>query len=294
MKNTGIKEQITDVLCELAGNFLIAFATYNIATPAGFAISGFSGIAVILFRLFSVPMGTSIFLMNLPFALICAKILGVKFLAKTIRCIIIQSLMMNYVVTLLPTISIEPLLGAILVGVSYGISYAFIYKRGSSTGGVDFILMILKHKFQHIQTGTISFVLEFLTLIISGIVFRDLESVIYGIMIVFLSTTTIDKLFLGFNSGAVAYIVVDKGRGLELCKKIDEVCDRGATILDGRGGHEGSPKDVISAFYSHQDLSCPGPQFWTLFSLPRGVRSSSTPGFPVRRQARNRPSCLWG
>lgn len=254
MKKTNIQEQITDILCELVGNFLIAFATYNIATPAGFAISGFSGIAVILFRLFGIPMGSSIFLMNLPFALICAKILGLKFLAKTIRCIVIQSLIMNYVVTLLPAISIEPLLGAILVGVSYGVSYAFIYKRGSSTGGIDFILMLLKHRFQHIQTGTISFVLEFLTLIVSGVVFRDLESVIYGVIIVFLSTTTIDKLFLGFNSGAMAYIVVEKGQGTELCKKIDDICDRGSTVLDGRGGHGGSPKDVIMVVGSYKDI----------------------------------------
>ncbi len=248
------KTTILDILCELAGNFLISFATYNIAASAGFAVSGFSGIAVILFRLFSFPMGTTIFLLNIPLALLCAKILGFKFLAKSVRCIVIQSLMMNYLVPLLPVLSVDRMIAALVVGVCYGVSFAFIYMRGSSTGGLDFIIMLLKHKFPHLKTGTISFVLDFVTLLAAGLVFKDFEAVIYGIIIVFVSASTIDRIVLGFNSGAMAYIVTEKGRGKNICAKIDKICERGSTVLEGSGGYTGEKKDVVMVVGSYRDI----------------------------------------
>ena len=77
------KESIIDILCEIAGNLLIGFATYNVAASADFAVSGFSGIALILFKFYNIPMGTTIFLLNIPFALLCIKIIGWKFIVKS-------------------------------------------------------------------------------------------------------------------------------------------------------------------------------------------------------------------
>ena len=252
--NNKTKTTILDILCEIAGNFLISFATYNIAASAEFAVSGFSGIAVILFRLFNIPMGTTIFVLNIPLALLCAKILGFKFLAKSVRCIAIQSLMMNYLVPLLPTLSVDRMIAALVVGICYGVSFAFIYMRGSSTGGLDFIIMLLKHKFPHMKTGTISFVLDFITLLAAGLVFKDFEAVVYGIIIVFVSASTIDRIVLGFNSGAMAYIVTESGKGQDICNKIDKLCERGSTLLEGTGGYSGEKKDVVMVVGSYRDI----------------------------------------
>ena len=248
------KETVIDILCEIAGNLLIGFATYNIAASADFVVSGFSGIALILFKFFGTPMGTTIFLLNIPFALLCIKFIGWRFIVKSVRCIAIQSLILNYVVVLLPQLTMDRFIAVISVGVLYGISYALIYIRGSSTGGLDFIIMLVKNRLKHVKTGNIAFVLDLITLVAAGFAFKDYEAVIYGIIIVFISATTIDRIVLGMNSGAVAYIVTDHGNGKRICDQVDQICMRGSTILEARGGYKEDKKDVVMVVGSYKDI----------------------------------------
>ncbi len=248
------KTILTDILCEIAGNLLIGFATYNIAASADFAVSGFSGIALLFYKFFGIPMGTTIFVLNIPFAILCIKFIGRNFLLKSIRCIAIQSLIMNYVVVLLPQLSMDKFIAVILVGVLYGISYALIYVRGSSTGGLDFIIMLVKHRFKHVKTGNIAFILDFITLLAAGLALKDYEAAIYGIIIVFLSASTIDRIILGMNSGAVAYIVTEHGNGKKIADEVDKICLRGSTILEGRGGFQEDKKDVVMVVGSYKDI----------------------------------------
>ncbi len=254
MKDLKTRTITTDILFEIAGCMLIAFATYNVAAPAEFAISGFSGITLIFYRLFGLNMGLMNVVLNIPLALICAKLIGFRFLAKTIRCIVIQSLLIGYVAPLLPILHMDRMVAALIVGVFYGIGYTAIYIRGSSTGGIDFIIMIFKHYRPHVKTGVISFVAELVTLVAAGLIFRDIEAVVYGVVITFLSTTTIDRIILGMNSGAVALIVTDKGRGPEICKEIDSLTNRGATILEARGGFRDDKKEVVMCTGSYKEI----------------------------------------
>ena len=254
MKDLNKKKIALDILYEIIGCMLIAFATYNVAAPAEFAISGFSGITLIFFRLFGFNMGLMNVILNVPLALICARLIGIRFLAKTIRCIIIQSILIGYVAPLLPVLSMERVVAALVVGVFYGVGYTAIYIRGSSTGGIDFIIMIVKHFRPYLKTGVISFAAELVTLAAAGIIFRDIEAVVYGIVITFLSTTTIDRIILGMNSGAVALIVTDKGRGPEICREIDSLTNRGTTILEGRGGYSDDSKEVIMCTGSYKEI----------------------------------------
>ena len=148
----------------------------------------------------------------------------------------------------------EKFLAVIVVGIFYGISYAIIYVRGSSTGGLDYIIMLIKHRFKHVKTGMISFTLDFITLVAAGIALKDYQAVIYGTIIIFLSASTIDRIVLGMNSGAVAYIVTDKGHGKAISDQIDQICLRGSTILEGRGGYDESEKDVVMVAGSYKDI----------------------------------------
>ncbi len=271
MKNEHLKSILIDILCEVAGCMLIAFATYNVAAPAAFAISGFSGIALILYRLFGFSMGLTNFVLNIPFALICWKLLGFRFLAKSIRCIVIQTVLLDVVAPLLPVLQLDRMIAALIVGVFYGVAFAIIYMRGSSTGGIDFIIMLAKHYRPYVKTGVISFLTELVTIAAAGIVFKDIEAVVYGILIVFLSTTTIDRIILGMNSGAVAWIVTEKGNGPNIARQIDELTSRGATILPGRGAYHNEEKDVVLVTGSYREI----------YSIRRHLKVSEPKAFTI-------------
>ncbi len=289
MNNPKAKSILLDILCEFGGCMLIAFATYNVAAPAAFAISGFSGIALILYRLFGVSMGLTNFVLNIPFALICWKLIGIKFLAKSIRCIIIQSVLMDVVAPLLPVLQLDRMIAALIVGVFYGVAFAIIYMRGSSTGGIDFIIMLVKHYKPYVKTGVISFLTELVTIAAAGIVFRDIEAVVYGILIVFLSTTTIDRIILGMNSGAVALIITEKGNGPKICGEIDMLTKRGATLIPGYGGYTNEERDIVLCTGTYKEiyairrfLHANEPKTFTIILDSKEVQGE---GFEIRKVA---------
>lgn len=57
MGNPAGRGRAVDILIEVLGSFLTAISLYNFALPAAFPMTGFSGVALILYRLFGLPIG---------------------------------------------------------------------------------------------------------------------------------------------------------------------------------------------------------------------------------------------
>ena len=89
-------------------------------------------------------------------------------------------------------------------------------------------------------------------ILLNGAVFRDVDSIIYGLLFNFLVAAVINKMMFGFASSMLALIVT--GDGKAACREIDRVADRGSTILQGRGGYGGQPKDVVLCACSNKQL----------------------------------------
>lgn len=247
-----VRRILTDICFETAGNALLAIATYNVALYSEFPMSGFSGIGLILHRLFGLPMGLTILLMNIPVAFLCGRRIGRNFLLKTIRCMLISSFLLDYAAPLLPFYQGERMIAALVTGVLGGLGYALIYIRGSSTGGLDFIILTIKSFRPHLKMGTITFFLDFGIIVIAGLIFGDFDGIIYGMVINFLLSVVVDKVILGLNSGNVALIVTDYGK--QICDTIDRCCMRGSTILNAQGGYQGDRKDVVMVAGSSKDM----------------------------------------
>lgn len=126
------KELLVQMMWELVGSIFVAIGIYNFAVQAKFPMTGFSGISIILYRLFNIPIGFSTILLNIPVAILCYKLLGKKFFISSIRCMIVSSLIIDYVAPLFPVYQGDRLLAALCTGVFGGIGYAIIYTRNSS------------------------------------------------------------------------------------------------------------------------------------------------------------------
>ncbi|MBR5047594.1 MAG: YitT family protein, partial [Eubacterium sp.] len=66
---------MTDIGFEILGNTLLAAATYNVAAAQGFPLSGFNGIAMVFYRLFQMPIGLTVLVLNIIPALLCMKVI---------------------------------------------------------------------------------------------------------------------------------------------------------------------------------------------------------------------------
>lgn len=246
------KEVIIDIAVELVGSFMIALALYNFALMASFPMTGFSGISMILYRLYRLPIGFTTILLNIPVAVLCYKLLGKGFFLRSIRCMVISSLMIDYVAPLLPVYQGERLLAAICTGVLGGLGYAIIYMRNSSTGGSDFIIMAAKAIRPHLSLGKIAFLSDVGIILVGGIIFRDMDGIIYGMIINYIFAIAVDKIMYGINAGKVTLIVTNHGS--DVAKMIDEQCGRGTTIMKAKGGYQEEPRDVVMCACSTKEM----------------------------------------
>ena len=238
-----IKQFLKEVTIETIGSFLTAIAIYNFAVASEFPMTGFSGISIILHRLFELPVGLTIMVLNIPVALICYKLLGRKFFLRSIRCIIINSLMIDYLAPMLPIYEGSRLISAIYTGVLGGLGYAMIYTQNSSTGGTDFVIMAIKALKPYLSLGKIAFASDIGIILVGGLLFHDIDGIVYGMIINFLFAVMVDKVIYGINAGKCALIVTDHGK--EIAAAIDECCGRGSTIIHAAGGYKQDRKDVV-------------------------------------------------
>ena len=211
--------KIKKYFIEILGSFVVAIGIYNFAVQASFPMTGFSGISIILYRLFNIPIGLSTIFLNIPLAIICFKLLGKNFFISSIRCMLLSSFFIDYVVIHLPVYTGDRLLAALCTGIFAGIGYALIYMQNSSTGGSDFIIMAVKAVKPHIPLGKITFLSDLLIVIIGGYIFNDVDGIIYGLIVSMLMSKIIDQMIYGANSGKFALIVTEKA--LEITKVID-------------------------------------------------------------------------
>ena len=153
MKNFNLKEFAIDILVDIVGGMLVAIGVYNFAANSGFPVAGISGIALIFYHLFGLPIGTVTIALNIPIIIMCYRLLGKRFLIRSIKTMVISSLLMDYVAPLLPVYDGDRMLSAICVGVFAGLGYAIIYLRDTSTGGADVIIMSVRALKPHLSIG---------------------------------------------------------------------------------------------------------------------------------------------
>ena len=241
-----------DTLTEILGSVLTGVAIYNFAVPAAFPMTGFSGLALIAYRLFGLPIGVMTIVLNIPVAILCYRLLGRQFFFKSLRCMVLSSVFIDYVAPLLPLYHGERLLAAICTGVLGGLGYAVIYMRNSSTGGSDFIVMAVKAVRPHVQLGKIIFITDAVIIGLGGLIFRDFDGVICGLIIDYIYAIVTDKIMYGMNAGKLALVVTDHGKAT--ADKIDELCGRGATILEARGAYRGDPRQMVMCACSTKEM----------------------------------------
>ena len=252
MKNWNMKKLAYDLFIDVVAGVLIGLGIYNFAANAKFPLAGVSGIALILYRLFHIPIGWGTIALNIPIAILCFKTLGKEFFVRSVRSLIISSLITDYVVTMLPIYSGDRMLAALCTGIFSGLGYALIFMNNSSTAGMDFVSMSIRAKHPHISLGKIVFVLDCAVVLMGGLIFKDVDATIYGLIITYLLTVVIDKIMYGIDAGKMTLIVTDDGQ--KVADKIDEYVGRGSTILKGRGSYTGIERDIVMCATNNKQM----------------------------------------
>ena len=253
MENTKVKDWVLDIGADLIGGILIALGIYNFALYANFPVAGFSGIAIILYHIFGLPIGIGTILLNVPVSIFCYKFLGKGFFFRSVKSMVISSLLMDYVAPLFPVYDGERLLAALCMGVLCGLGYALIFMRDSSTGGQDFITVSIRKIRPHLTLGVLTMIFDSTTILLGTlIVFHEIDGLLYGIIVTFLISTVMDHFMYGIYKGKLTFVVTEHGKAV--VDAIDKISGRGATIVKGVGGYSLKEKDIVLCACNNKEM----------------------------------------
>lgn len=243
-KQLKIKNLCLDLIYDVAGSVLYAVGIVCFVNPANLAPGGMSGIAILFNYLWQFPIGLTSIVLNLPLLVLSWMFLGRSLTLKTVKSLIISSVMVDAVVApFVPVYAGDRMIGAVFGGIIMGAGLAIIFLRGSTTGGTDIISFLVRKWKPHMSIGRLMMMVDCVIIAISIAVFGNMESGLFGLVSLFCCTKVIDSIIYGFDRGSMVTVVSDKNR--EIAAQIMQELDRGVTLLKGQGAYTNKDREVL-------------------------------------------------
>ncbi len=219
------------------------------AVPNNIAQSGMTGIAIILNYLIHTPIGITNFCLNVPLFILAWIFIGRKFTFKTLWVTSLLSAVMDIMTSLIGKGIIpvynsgDRLLACIFCGILCGFGLSMVFLRNATTGGTDIIMRLLKRKLPHFSMGRLIMILDAAVVAAAAVVFRSVESALYAAILIFISSTVVDRILYGASNGKILLVFTEKAH--EVSSMITSNTRRGVSIFPVEGGYTGENKNML-------------------------------------------------
>ena len=231
--------------------YSLSFDWFYVPNQIGFG--GLTALGMILNYLSpAIPIGMVVLILNIPLFLLGWKFLGGHTLVSSLFAMTATSVLVDLIAAMHTFPSMDPMLAAIFGGVSLGVSLGMIFSKGATTGGTDLTARLLKLPFAWLPMGKLLMVVDLTMLLSVSLVFRSMESAMYGMISLYISTLVMDGVLYGLDQSKVAYIVTTRPQ--EIAAEIDRQMDRGATFLHGEGSFSKEEKLVLMCAFKQKQI----------------------------------------
>ena len=221
--------------------------------PNDMSPGGISGLALVITELLGFgSVGTLSILINLPLFILGGMKIGKRFFVGSLLGMVLSSLMID-AFALLRVAPVEPLLGVLYGGVICGLGLGVVFVSGTSTGGSDILVRLLKLRYRNVPIGQISMSFDAIVVVLTGLVFQDVTKALYTGVTVYICGKVVDAVVYRFDYSKVALIISPQYEAI--AEAIGRRLDRGATFLHGEGSYSHTPTKVVLAAVKKQQLA---------------------------------------
>ncbi|MFV0467823.1 MAG: YitT family protein [Dysgonomonas sp.] len=228
------------------GLILYAVGLIGFIKPGGIVTGGLAGIALLIEYATNglIPMQNVYLLINCILLVIALKILGVKFLVKTIFGVAVLSTLLFILphVIVEPIVKNEPLLSGVIGGMMCGAGIGMVFSVNGSTGGTDIIVAII-NKYKSLAFGRGMMLCDLIIIGSSYFVSHDYNKIVAGLIVMAVMTYAIDMVINGFRQ-SVQFLIFSEKYDI-IADAINRELNRGCTVLDGTGWYTKKPTKVI-------------------------------------------------
>ena len=222
------------------GSFLFAMGVKALAVPHGFLTGGVSGIALLTYYFTkTLTPGVWLLILNIPIAILGWVMVSRRFVLYTAYGMLAITVWMELINFTIPVH--DQLLAAIAGGTLAGAGAGISLRSLGSSGGLDIIGIILHQRFGF-RVGQISFLFN-ATLFTTSFALMDTDLVLYSLILVFVTAQFMDYVLSMFNQRKLVFVISEHAQAI--ADAIMKEAHRGVTLLEGRGGYTGLPKQVV-------------------------------------------------
>lgn len=239
-------------LTVILGNIIYSLAIKVFLMPADLVSGGTTGIALTMAYFFDINLSSFILIFNIIMFLVGLWLLGRHFAATTVLSSILYPLLLEFWNQTLGDVVLtkDPILSTIFAGLGIGLGLSIVIRAGASTGGMDIPPLVLNKYFKLPVSAGLYF---FDGIILAcQLLYHPFEKILYGILMMIVYTTVIDKVMLMGTNKTEVKIVSEKSR--EIADVILQQIDRGCTILYGEGGYLHKHTHVVLSVVSNREL----------------------------------------
>lgn len=237
--------QLKDFLFIILGSFSYALAWQGFLIPNQLTTGAVTGLASIIYYAFGTPpVDVTYAVANVILLVFALKILGLKFCIRTIFGVFFCWLFLHILPLWIPEglVHGDTFMAAVIGGILCGIGLGVVFTANGSTGGTD-IIAAMVNKYRNVSFGKMLLYIDIIIITSSYLVFHDVQRVIYGYIIMFITTTVCDMIINGIRASVQLLIFSDKWE--EIAESISHELQRGVTVLDGMGWYTKKPKKVL-------------------------------------------------
>lgn len=226
------------------GLALYAVGLIGFIKPVGIVTGGLTGIALLVEYASGIPLQYTYFFTNCALLLVALKLLGLKFMIKTIYGVVLLTFFLTICQTYIiePIVKNEPLLSGVIGGMMCGTGIGLVFSANGSTGGTDIVVALI-NKYKNIAFGRGMLLCDFIIISSSYFLFYDYQKIVYALIVMGVMTYCIDIVINGFRQSVQVFIFSEKYE--IIATAINQELNRGCTVLDGTGWYSKKPTKVI-------------------------------------------------
>ena len=237
----------------ILGSTLFALGFALFLAPNNINTGGISGLAMVLVETLGFgSVGSLSILVNLPLFVLGGLKIGRRFFAGSLLGMLLSSVLIDAFAAL-SFATPEPLIGVLYGGVICGFGLGVVFVSGTSTGGSDILVRLLKLRYRNVPIGQISLVFDGMVVVLTGIAFQDVSKALYSGVAVYIVSKMVDAVVYKFDYSKVALIISPAYEAI--AEGIGKKLDRGATFLHAEGSYSGNSTKVVLVAVKKQQLA---------------------------------------
>ncbi|MEW6572984.1 MAG: YitT family protein [Bacillota bacterium] len=243
---------LKDYALLLFGVVLIALGLDLFLVPNKIAAGGVSGVATILFHLFSIPVGAGMLALNVPLFLWGFLRLGFGFGIRSLIGTVLLSGMVDLLAQFLPVPTTDALLASLYGGILVGLGLGLVFRAKGTTGGTDMAATVLR-SYVGINVGQLLFLVDGAVVLAAGFAFQSPELAMYALITIFVSAWVVDIVQEGLGYTKAFLIISDKSH--TIARAILNELNRGATLWQGTGAYTGTARMLVLSVVSRSEVT---------------------------------------